>query len=429
MKQEIKERMERIRKGEVPEGYRKTKVGIIPDDWAVKKLAEVSDIKTGPFGSALHQKDYVQEGTPIITVEHLGEQGVVHDNLPMVSDFDRNRLKSYVLKRGDIVFSRVGSVDRNSLIRETEDGWLFSGRLLRIRVTTANILPNYLSYHFHQEITKQRIRSVAVGQTMASLNTQILKDLHVSFPPIRGEQNAITTILSDADAIIRQLEKLIEEKKEFKRGLMQKLLTGDTRFPEFTDEWDEVKIGDLIVEFSDFTAKNNQHEILSVTKDGICLQSYHFKKQIASSDNIGYKIINKGELVFSTMNLWMGSLDILKYPNIGLVSPAYKTFKINYDKVDGAFFEELIKSSKMLWFYKINSEQGASIVRRNLDLQGLLSTKIQIPKINEQMKIGQFIQEINLELNNLRQYLENLKEQKRGLMQLLLTGIVRVEVD
>ena len=232
MKQEIKERVERICNGEVPEGYRKTKVGIIPVEWEVKKLAEVADVKTGPFGSALHEKDYVKDGTPIITVEHLGEQGVVHDNLPMVSDFDRNRLKSYVLKTGDIVFSRVGSVDRNSLIKEKENGWLFSGRLLRIRVTTANISPSYLSYHFHQEITKQKIRSVAVGQTMASLNTQILKDIHVSFPPTRAEQQKIAEILSTWDKAIELKEKLIEEKKEFKRGLIQILLVGKIRFKE-----------------------------------------------------------------------------------------------------------------------------------------------------------------------------------------------------
>ncbi|MBU3966740.1 MAG: hypothetical protein KKG76_05085, partial [Euryarchaeota archaeon] len=126
----------------IPEGYKQTEVGVIPVDWVVKKLGVIADVKTGPFGSSLHERDYVDDGTPIITVEHLGEYGVVHENLPMVSDFDRKRLNAYALQPDDIVFSRVGSVDRNSLIKEKENGWLFSGRLLRIR-----LLNTWISAH------------------------------------------------------------------------------------------------------------------------------------------------------------------------------------------------------------------------------------------------------------------------------------------
>ena len=157
----------------VPAGYKSTDIGVIPEDWEVSKLSLVSNVKTGPFGSALHEKDYVEDGIPIITVEHLGEPRVIHRDLPMVSDFDKKRLKAYELKIDDIVFSRVGSVDRNSLITDKEDGWLFSSRLLRIRPSKKQIFSTFLSYFFHYEPSKQRIRSVAVGQTMPSLNTQI----------------------------------------------------------------------------------------------------------------------------------------------------------------------------------------------------------------------------------------------------------------
>ena len=102
-------------------------------EWDVAPLEEFAAVKTGPFGSSLHESDYVRDGTPIITVEHLGEFGVEHLNLPMVSDADRHQLRAYRLEVGDLVFSRVGSVDRNALIRPAEEGWLFSGRLLRVR--------------------------------------------------------------------------------------------------------------------------------------------------------------------------------------------------------------------------------------------------------------------------------------------------------
>jgi type I restriction enzyme S subunit len=149
-------------------------------EWEVKRLGEIADVKTGPFGSSLHESDYVRNGTPIITVEHLGEFGVERFNLPLVSDFDRQRLRAYSLEVGDIVFSRVGSVDRNALIRLTEAGWLFSGRLLRVRPDNQKAYAPFLSYQFHGEAFKGLVRNVAVGQTMACLNTQILKGILVS---------------------------------------------------------------------------------------------------------------------------------------------------------------------------------------------------------------------------------------------------------
>ena len=215
-------------------GYKRTEVGVIPDDWEVKKLGEIADIKTGPFGSSLHEKDYVEDGTPIITVEHLSEKGVVHVNLPMVSDADKKRLSTYILKTCDIVFSRVGSVDRNSLISDAENGWLFSSRLLRIRIISQNINSAYLSYHFHQESTKQRIRSVAVGQTMASLNTKILKNIEVVLPLTLPEQKAIALSLSDTDALIAACDRAITKKRNIKQGAMQQLLTGKKRLPSFS---------------------------------------------------------------------------------------------------------------------------------------------------------------------------------------------------
>ena len=156
--------------------------------WTEKQLGAVSAVKTGPFGSLLHEKDYVDKGTPIITVEHLGELGIEHRNLPQVSAKDKERLKGYILKVDDIVFSRVGSVDRNSIIGPEEDGWLFSGRLLRIRTDSRHTHAKFLSFSFQQVHTRYKIRSVAVGQTMPSLNTKIIRIFCVFFPSSILEQ-------------------------------------------------------------------------------------------------------------------------------------------------------------------------------------------------------------------------------------------------
>jgi restriction endonuclease S subunit len=197
-------------------------------EWEMKRLGEVAEVRTGPFGSSLHERDYVQDGTPIITVEHLGEFGVEHFNLPLVSDADRRRLQTYSLAEGDIVFSRVGSVDRNALIRLAEAGWLFSGRLLRVRPDRRKAYSPFLSFQFHGEPFKALVRNVAVGQTMASLNTQILAGVCVALPSLR-EQAAIAAVLSDIDAELSALETRRDKTRALKQGMMQELLTGRIR--------------------------------------------------------------------------------------------------------------------------------------------------------------------------------------------------------
>lgn len=171
-----------------------------------KFLRELADIQTGPFGSQLHKEDYVADGTPIVTVEHLGNKMFFEQNLPRVSNTDKNRLKKYVLKQGDIVFSRVGSVDRCSYVDQKHDGWMFSGRCLRVR-PTSEIDSEYLYYYFCLEETKQFVRNIAVGATMPSINTKLLGEVVVTFPELE-QQKRISGILSAIDSKIEVNQKI-----------------------------------------------------------------------------------------------------------------------------------------------------------------------------------------------------------------------------
>ena len=171
-----------------------------------KFLRELADVQTGPFGSQLHKEDYVADGTPIVTVEHLGSKMFSEQNLPQVSNVDKNRLKKYVLKQGDIVFSRVGSVDRCSYVDQKHDGWMFSGRCLRIR-PTSEIDSEYLYYYFCLEEIKQFVRNIAVGATMPSINTKLLGEVVVTFPELE-QQKRIAEILSAIDSKIEVNQKI-----------------------------------------------------------------------------------------------------------------------------------------------------------------------------------------------------------------------------
>ena len=170
------------------------------------QLKTIADIQTGPFGSQLHKEDYAETGTPIVTVEHLGNRVFTEQNLPRVSDSDKARLIKYTLSTGDIVFSRVGSVDRCSYVDKSHDGWMFSGRCLRVRPTEL-VDSLYLYYYFCLEETKQFVRNIAVGATMPSINTKLLGEVEIALPDLNN-QKRIAAVLSSLDDKIETNQKL-----------------------------------------------------------------------------------------------------------------------------------------------------------------------------------------------------------------------------
>ena len=175
-------------------------------------LSEVADIQTGPFGSQLHKEDYVAEGTPIVTVEHLGGRFFTRQNLPFVDDDDAERLKKYRMKQGDIIYSRVGSVDRCSYAEEENEGWLFSGRCLRVR-PKSEINSEFLYYYLSSKEVKRFVKGIAVGATMPSINTALMGEIPI--PDLPAHQQAfIAAVMTPIDrkiAINAKLNGYLEE--------------------------------------------------------------------------------------------------------------------------------------------------------------------------------------------------------------------------
>ena len=164
-------------------------------------LGDIANIQTGPFGSQLHSEDYVQNnGTPIVTVEHLGNRKFTRQNLPLVSNEDKARLSKYAMRPGDIIFSRVGSVDRCSYALPENDGWLFSGRCLRVRCREG-VDPAYLYAYLSSAKVKSYIRNIAVGATMPSINTSLMSEVPVTLPSSKAQQ-AIGELMAAFDSKI-----------------------------------------------------------------------------------------------------------------------------------------------------------------------------------------------------------------------------------
>ena len=147
-------------------------------------------------------------------------------------------------------------------------------------------------------------------------------------------------------------------------------------------------MGEVLNEEIHKTKVNNEYPIISSTSEGVFLQKDYFNHQVASNNNVGYKIIRRNQIVFSPQNLWLGNINLNDKYDVGCVSPSYKIYSFNTELIDPQFFIEYLKTPYMLYQYKLCSEQGASVIRRNLDLSLFLELKIILPNLETQKIIG-----------------------------------------
>ena len=209
-------------------------------EWKCTTIGNIGDIKNGPFGSVLHAEDYVKNGIPIVTTEHFKTGLMPSDKfgIPQVSNEDYIRLKGYRLETNDIVFSRVGSVDINAHVGIEQNGWLFSGRVLRVR-PKYDIDSLFLHYALSTEAVKRDIRNRAVGQTMPSINTPILSSTTIQLPKDLFEQKKVAHFLRLLDKRIITQNKIIEKLQSLIKGIAQHCIKESTSGNTY------VKLGDI----------------------------------------------------------------------------------------------------------------------------------------------------------------------------------------
>ncbi|MEK4221678.1 restriction endonuclease subunit S [Bacillus sp. FSL W8-0116] len=245
----------------------------------------------------------------------------------------------------------------------------------------------------------------------------------VCIPEVK-EQKKIAKIISTWDKAIELKEKLIEQKKQQKKGLMQKLLTGEVRLPGYSGEWKKVKLGEILKERKE--TGYTELELLAITSSkGVVKRTEVDIKDNSSEDKSKYKRILPNDIGYNTMRMWQGVSGVSKYE--GIVSPAYTILKPT-NKVNSNFIGYLFKLPKIINLFRRYS-QGLVSDTLNLKYENLKGIKVTIPQdVEEQKKIAEILLSIDNEIEMLQEYVNYLKQQKKGLMQLLLTGKVRVKV-
>lgn len=406
--------------------FKNTEIGRIPDDWEVRTINSFCSVKTGPFGSMLHAEDYVAKGTPIVTTEHFknGILPLVGKDIPQVGIEDLKRMSSYTLTKDDIVFSRVGSVDINALVTVRQKGWLFSGRVLRVRPfkQTDSL---YLHYGLLKHSVRSDIVSRAVGLTMASINTKILGETELSLPPL-NEQHSIASALTSIDNLISSLGKLIEKKKNIKQGAMQQLLSGKIRLKEFTEPWVYRKISEIATTSSGGTPSRSipnyyYGDIKWFTtielKDNYLYDSVeHITRE--ALNNSSAKMFSANTILMAMYGATIGKLGVLKEPST--TNQACCAIKCK-DIVEIFLFYILLYNRKSI------IEKGCGAGQPNISQAIVNELSFLVPPCEkEQQAIANILSKMDNEITALEAKRAKYEAIKQGMMQQLLTGKIRL---
>lgn len=405
MKPEIKERIDMINRGEVPEGYKRTETGIIPKDWEVRKLDTVVKFLD-------QMRKPIKEGDRKKGIyPYYGASGII------------DYVDDYIF---DGEFILLGEDGANILTRSTPLAFKASGKIwvnnhAHIMEPLIKSDIDFITYY----LESIRYEKYNASTAQPKITQEVCKKIPIPLSKSTDERRRIGTILSTWDKAIELKEKLIEQKKERKKGLMQKLLTGKVRLPGFDGEWEDIKLGDYLIKHNEKTEYNNQYPVLTSSRKGIFLQKdYYLGNEVASEDNTGYNVVPYGYFTYRHM-----SDDLIFKFNInyiverGIVStlyPVFTTKNLNKDFL-------LLKLNEGDEFKRFALEQKQGGSRTYMYYSKLEELIITVPPLAEQEKIAQFFSLIDKNIELLEKELESIKLQKKGLMQLLLTGKVRVK--
>lgn len=413
MKAETKQRIEQIRRGEVPEGYVKTALGLAPANW---KRYTFGDIYT-------ERKEPGDENLPLLMVSiHSGVSDGEVDAAELPKQVKRIEDKSQYKKAvsGDLVFNMmrawqgaIGTVRTTGMVSPA----------YIVAEPNDKAYPLFMDYYSRtpQMINQIDRQSYGVTDFRKRLYWDSFAPIGCTLPPIE-EQQKIAAILTTQDKVIELKEKRLAEKQRQKKYLMQQLLTGKKRLPGFNGAWKTDCLGKLFFERKETNCENI--EMLAITgTQGIIPRKELDLKDNSSEDKSKYLRACVGDIGYNTMRMWQG---VSAYSNYeGIVSPAYTILKPS-SSINAKYFAYLFKMSEIVFlFYRFS--QGLVDDTRNLKYENFKKIKVCYPPdMKEQTAIAEVLSAADREIELLQQDIEQEKRKKKALMQLLLTGIVRV---
>ena len=415
MTKEIKQRIEQIKNGEVPRGYKKTKIGIVPNEWEVKTLGEVGEFKKG---REVSKNNVIDDGLPAMMYGDIYiKYNIKFDKV----DFrisEETAKKSTAVYKGDLLFTCSGetALEIGKCVCYIGDEIIYiGGDIVAISVKDYNSL--FIAY---QQNTFQSIKEKArlgQGHSVVHIYSDMISKLNICLPPLR-EQQKITDILSTQDKVIELKEKLLKEKEKQKKYLMQNLLTGRKRLKGFNGEWKKVKLGEICYCLDNLRKPLNANERIKIKgnypyygANGVVdyISDYIFETDIillAEDGGNFEQFETKPIAIFVDEKCWVNNhAHILKAKEEHL--NLYIFYSLQHKDI-----RKYINGTTRTKLTKSDMEE--IILEISMDIE-------------EQKAIAEILTTADKELKLLQEELEEEKRKKKALMQLLLTGIVRVK--
>ncbi len=407
-------------------GYKQSALGVIPEDWEVIRFEDgCARILDGTHFSPK------SNGGPYkyITSKNIRNEGLDLSNISYVSEEEhRSIYKRCPVVKGDILLTKDGANTGNCCLNPLDEEFSLLSSVALIRGDEKRLTNEFLFQFIKSEDGQTIIENAIGGQAITRITLEKIRKFRIVVPSI-AEQKAIADLLNTWDNAITTTTKLISQQERRKRWLMQCLLTGKKRLNEFGGEWKEYGYAQLFkgVKRPVLWNDSDLYKLISVRRrsGGIFLREALYGHQIKVKD---LRTANAGDFLFSKMQILHGA-------------SALVTKRFDGAKISGSYIAVVAKDSKILdmeyfnWFSQLKyfyhqtyiSSYGVHIEKMTFDFEAFLSLGMKLPSVDEQTAITNILQTADDELNLLRKKLDGLKEQKKGLMQVLLTGKKRLK--
>lgn len=405
-------------KMEVKKGYKKTEIGVIPEDWEVKFIIDITDVDPDNLSTSTNPEYFFN----YISLEDV-DYGVLRNTTSIKFKNAPSRARRKVAKN-DVLISTVRPNLKSHLhINEEVENLVCSTGFAVLRCNKNIVDSNFIFNHFFAFIINNQIDNLITGSNYPAISNKEVKSLKIPLPPL-PEQTAIATVLSDPDSLIQALEKKIAKKELIKKGAMQELLK-----PK--EGWERVKL-DKVIEVNrggsprpiqDYITSSpfgiNWIKIGDTSRDGKYITET--KEKIIPEGAMNSREVKEGDFLLSN-SMSFGRPYILKID--GCIHDGWLVLQNYQDSFDREFLYYTLMSKDVFNQY-MTKAAGSGVLNLNKEL--VKTVELNRPKdIKEQTRIAQILTDIDNEIEALEKKLLKYKQLKQGLMQELLTGKIRL---
>lgn len=408
-------------------GYKLTSIGWLPEEWNVKTLAEIVDEKRPIVYGIVQAGPEVPDGIPYLKTGDLTSEIDVDSLCRTSATIAKQYFRSQIFT-GDIVMSLRGNIGVLRVVPPELDGANITRGVARVAIADATDR-DFVYQALADEGTIQRLGGNSKGSTFQEINLHNLRLFPLPWPPDK-ERAVIANMLASFDKVTSDLSKLLTAKRTYKRGLMQLLLTGQRRFPEFQGQpWREVKLGSILQEVTRDIVWDDEelYNLVSVRRrsGGLYFRESLLGRQILTKT---LKDVHARDFLISKMQVVHGALGLATKEFEGMkVSGSYISL---VSKNEGELLIEyfnFLSQLPELYNKALLASHGVHIEKMTFNIRDYFKHSVLIPPtVQEQRRIVQTIEVLNQEIELLQAQLRQWQQQKKGLMQQLLTGQLRV---